>query len=446
MADDPTFRFPRTNDPFRRAAEPRSNEAPDASDPLAELARLIGKSDPYAQFGVTHQRQTEQPQAYPASSYVDENWRQAASGARSDGPRDQYQTPRAPAPSYGETDDWRSESEDRYSASRFEPDMHVDAADDGREPAEERKSDHYFDDAAPGEPHDEHIDEQIYDDPPRARRRGGLATALALVGCAMLGTAGAYGYRSYYGQAPTGAPPPVIAAESSPSKIIPSSGLDSQSGKVIQERLANAGKEQLVTTQEEPVALKDLGTQASPRVILPAPVAPLPPGSSPTASSGPGSSEPKKVRTLTIHPDGADVSGRPVDTQRTPSSAAAKPPAPARSSGGPLSLAPQASEPAPAQRTRTATLPPSPAGGGGGNYVQLSSQKSEAEAQASFRNLQAKYPNELGGRQGVIRRADLGSKGVFYRTMVGPFASAVEANQFCANFKALGAHCVVPNN
>ena len=36
----------------------------------------------------------------------------------------------------------------------------------------------------------------MYDDPPPARRRGGLVTALALIGCAMLGTAGAYGYRS----------------------------------------------------------------------------------------------------------------------------------------------------------------------------------------------------------------------------------------------------------
>jgi hypothetical protein len=78
--------------------------------------------------------------------------------------------------------------------------------------------------------------------------------------------------------------------------------------------------------------------------------------------------------------------------------------------------------------------------------VQLSSQKSEAEAQSSFRSLQAKFPTELGGLQPVIRRADLGSKGVFYRTMVGPFASAQDAGQFCANYKAAGGQCVVPNN
>ena len=78
--------------------------------------------------------------------------------------------------------------------------------------------------------------------------------------------------------------------------------------------------------------------------------------------------------------------------------------------------------------------------------MQLSSQKTEAEATSSFRSLQAKFPDELGGKNPIIRRADLGTKGVFYRTMVGPFASVQEANQFCASFKAAGGNCVVPNN
>jgi hypothetical protein len=78
--------------------------------------------------------------------------------------------------------------------------------------------------------------------------------------------------------------------------------------------------------------------------------------------------------------------------------------------------------------------------------VQLSSQRSEAEAQAAFRSLQAKFPNELGGRHPIIKRADLGSKGVYYRTMVGPFSSSREASQFCSNYKAAGGQCVVPTN
>ncbi len=59
--------------------------------------------------------------------------------------------------------------------------------------------------------------------------------------------------------------------------------------------------------------------------------------------------------------------------------------------------------------------------------VQLSSQRTENDAHATFRSLQAKFPNELGNRQVIIRRADLGSKGIVYRTNVGPFATAQEA-------------------
>ena len=443
MADDPRFRLPRTSEPFRRAAEPRSNHETGASDPLAELARLIGKSDPYAQFGITQQRETEQPRVHGAPSYEDEHWRNAPSAPRSDRLRDQRRHHES-APGYDEKDAWALEREEGHADSRFEPDMQVDAAEDVREPAQGHESEHYFEDPDASEAYEE----QIYDDPPRAHRRSGLATALALIGCAMLGTAAAYAYRSYSSPGQSSAPPPVIAAEASPNKIVPSSGQDPQLGKVIQERVANAGKEQLVTTQEEPVTLKELGTQASPRVVLPAPVAPVQPGSSPAASANAGSGEPKRVRTLTIHPDGTDVSGRPVDaTARTPSSAA-KPAPPPRSSGGPLSLDPQSRDPAPAPaaRTRTATLPQGSGAGSGGYFVQLSSQKSEAEAQTSLRNLQAKYPNELGGQPGVIRRVDLGSKGVFYRAMVGPFASSAEASQFCANYKGLGGHCIVPSD
>ena len=91
-------------------------------------------------------------------------------------------------------------------------------------------------------------------------RHGGLATALALIGCAMLGTAGAYAYRSYYGNPSSTQPPPVITADSStPTKIVPASAGDPQSSKAVQDRVATPASEQIVSKQEEPVALKELG-------------------------------------------------------------------------------------------------------------------------------------------------------------------------------------------
>ena len=78
--------------------------------------------------------------------------------------------------------------------------------------------------------------------------------------------------------------------------------------------------------------------------------------------------------------------------------------------------------------------------------VQVSSQKNEADAQASYRALQSKFPNVLGSRSPVIKRVDLGDKGVYYRAMVGPFGTPEEAAQFCGNLKTAGGQCIVQRN
>jgi cell division septation protein DedD len=111
-------------------------------------------------------------------------------------------------------------------------------------------------------------------------------------------------------------------------------------------------------------------------------------------------------------------------------------------SNAPLSLAPPGGSPQP---SRLASAPAN-IGASGGFTVQVSSQRSEAEAQTAFRGLQAKFPNELGGRQPIIRRADLGDKGTFYRAQVGPFATSEQASEFCGSLKAAGGQCVVQRN
>ena len=95
-----------------------------------------------------------------------------------------------------------------------------------------------------------------------------------------------------------------------------------------------------------------------------------------------------------------------------------------------------------------ATPPPTAAASAAadGYVVQLSSQRSEADAQASFRSLQQKFPSQLGGRTAIVRRADLGAKGIYYRAMTGPFASAGDADQFCSSLKAAGGQCIIQRN
>jgi cell division septation protein DedD len=83
---------------------------------------------------------------------------------------------------------------------------------------------------------------------------------------------------------------------------------------------------------------------------------------------------------------------------------------------------------------------------GSGYAVQVTSERSEKRAQATFRSLQAKYPNQLNGREPLIRRADLGAAGIYYRALVGPFASAERAAKLCRGLKAAGGDCIIQKN
>jgi cell division septation protein DedD len=118
-----------------------------------------------------------------------------------------------------------------------------------------------------------------------------------------------------------------------------------------------------------------------------------------------------------------------------------------------MSLSPdsaQASLPPPEPRTRAAAAAPaqtastSDTAAEGRFMVQVSSQKTEADAQASFRALQKKFPDALGSQSPLIKRADLGDKGTVYRAMVGPFASRDEAVKFCMSYKSAGGQCYIP--
>jgi len=46
----------------------------------------------------------------------------------------------------------------------------------------------------------------------------------------------------------------------------------------------------------------------------------------------------------------------------------------------------------------------------------------------------------------MSRRAELGSKGTFYRAMVGPFGSSGEASEFCNGLKRAGGQCIILRN
>jgi hypothetical protein len=495
MADDQIQKTYRASQPPVRNAS--GNAAPSPSDPLAELARLIGQNDPFGEYGRGRgdAAQAEAPAAYAqapesdvhadaASRYADER----CSGVPTYGD-DQYPPepasvgsflpPPAPPPQYAHEDF----GDATYAAEAY---------------GQGEQGPYYPNTASSGAE-----EEHFYDDAPPRRRLGIIAIA-AVFALAVIGTVGAFGYRALFGSSAPSGPPPVIKAETTPSKIVPAAdSKDPKSSKLIYDRVNNNGQnEKIVSREEQPVDIKDkpVGT------VLPQGQS-APGGSMRQSALGSGvvGVEPKKIHTIAIHPNQAagSASGQPPVAASAPApmpapapahaqpAPPAKPPraaaepaprpvahaeAPARHaaapSNAPLSLSPNASAPArTAQRSvRTAAVAATPtriaparavapthtaptraaaptriapAASSGGYAVQIASRHNEADAKVSFHSLQAKYPRQLGGRQPLIRRVDLGAKGIYYRAMVGPFGSAEEASKLCSSLKAAGGQCLI---
>jgi hypothetical protein len=462
------------------------------NDPLAELARLIGQTDPFGTMGRANQQipprardpypppvaddgppsgpppwmqrairqeipeRNEQPPDYPSQEYPSQEYPSSVH------PLHRYATPVVPpAPDYHQTPSF-ADAEPEPDPSRYDdalygqPDPGVQglqhdsvyAADDayafqdGYDGAEER---------AP-------------------RRGGGMFTVIVVLALAVVGTGAAFAYRTYVGS-PRSGEPPIIRADATPTKSIPVPG--DGSAKVPDRMSAGDGTEKIVPREEAPV---DVNSKAGPRVVFP----PLNQNANPpsAASVAPGNqqalanagngtlpnNEPRKIRTLTVRGDQPDGAAAPVGSAPPPPPPTKPAPAPAArttapananaSINAPLSLAPQSSQPVAAadSHSRVATTTPpqvAPGGGGssGGYVVQVSSQRNEADAQASYRVLQGKYPSVLGSQSVLVKRVDLGEKGVYYRAFAGPFSSVDQATQVCNNLKAAGGpQCLIQRN
>jgi len=471
MADDQSQRT-------YRASEPPPARGPgktSGSDPLAELARLIGQTDPFGEYGREVARRSSGSQSaaradwnqplgtsYTAQYGGDVRAPEPAPRYAGEGHHAPPSTPASPFQDYGNQNYERQP----YQPQPLPGGTDLYEAGQGAQrfpPGESDYQQDFYDETAP-------VEDEYYEDTQPSRRRIVVMAIAGVAALAVIGTAGAFGYRALVGSSGSAKPPPVIKADTTPSKIVPAAtGKDTQSNKLITERVNERGQsEKLVSREEQPL---DRPTA----VAL----------SGPALGSGVVTSEPKKVRTIAIHPDqpvgdaapsSMSAAAAPSRSAPAPRVAAAAPrpapettadaeenapaarPAPSRqsapaSSNAPLSLnpngAPSRAAPAPAPAQTAAVAPQAPAAastGGAGSYVQVSSQRSESEAQAAFRGLQAKFPDQLGNRQPSIHKVDLGAKGTYYRAMVGPFANAGEASQLCSSLKAAGGQCLVQRN
>jgi sporulation related protein len=437
MAEDTRYRSDDARESDRQDRPDVAHEP--SNDPLTELARLIGQSDPFgeprgrrAHLDAQDDRPAPGWLARPSDSPADDHAGHAdhSYAERSYGAYRQHDPQHDPSYDHDPAQDAYTR-EDRYA--------HVDHA-DARYAGEAYA--HGDDRYRVAPPAADYESEDYYDDghlPPRGeddgllhgRRRGGLITVAAVVGLAVIGTAGAFGYRAFTGPS-AASPPPVIKADPTPAKTTPAAPTADAQDKPFQDRVGNPGTvqtERIVPREEAPVS-----QPVPPAAVAPWPTPPAPRAAAPVAPVAPAPADAtKRVRTETIRMS-------PAGEVTATTKAAATPPARAAKQNGPMAIAPEA--PAPSTRTAARTAPAAD----GAYVVQVSAQKTESEAQSSYRALQAKYPAVLGGREPTIRRADLGDKGVYYRAQIGGFASAGEATAFCDNLKAAGGQCIVQKN
>jgi hypothetical protein len=485
MADGSSYRSARTGGLPPRRDEPSGDPAREAlSDPLAELARLIGQDEA---FGAIVRNSREEPRAEPArpAEAPPPQWR-----ARAAQPQPAWRDDRPSAPAADGAGRYAGRSMDAQprAPAAYEHDTSAAApahdAHDHVEHAGEQASDPGHgqapsapghDDAAgeyygeDGEGHDGHYEgSDEYADAEPERRRGGLVIVASVIGLALVGTAGAFGYWAWSAGPGGHGEPPLIKADTTPNKVVPATqAADNAGNKRIYDRFGGdkgASAERVVPREEAPVDVP-----APPRQVYPSaggvygPAPNQPPPSAPPAPAAttaapapaapaaqptgvPSSSAPHVVRTETIRPNqmAANDLGQPVAPALATTPPAAPAPAAAAPAkqpakfkqGTPVALAPSGDAPTPIHSA-------SPSGG---YVVQLSAQRSEEDALASFKALATKYAAVFGDRQPLIKRADIPGKGVYYRANVGPFATHDQASQFCSNLKIAGGQCIVQKN
>jgi len=281
------------------------------------------------------------------------------------------------------------------------------------------------------------------------RGRSAFMVASALLGAIALGGALAYAYKQSGGSMASG-DTPIVTADARPVKEAPDQPGGKEfphKNKLIYDRLTNGDapeSERLVPRQED-VAVPAL-PPATATAGLPAPVASTDLANPATAEAANGAEDdggPRKVKTLVVRPDGSVEA--PPAAQATQQAAAAGAPAQAAPAGAmpvpaPEIPAPAAAAPAPAQVAAVNPKPaPAPAPAADTKYVvQVGSKKSQTDALATFADIQQKYPKLLANYRPIVQKANLGSKGTWYRLRVGPIDDKSEAYKLCGQLKSQG--------
>lgn len=330
-------------------------------------------------------------------------------------------------------------------------------------------------------------DEFDYED----EKRGGgrkMMIAAALVGAVVVSGGLAYGYLAYSG-GNDGGGTPVVKSESQPSKFKPIDAggkkfahtdskvlgrlNDGSSATETSGATNEDGSPRKVTTM---IVGRDGSIVPSTGVSAPPPGSAAPAGSGPVVVTPPAASP---VPGLTIV-DGFGGRGGPVaPVASAPPQAAPTRVAPVNTAPPPVAAAPAKvqvisradprradpvdadPEPQPQARQKPAERPvekkpvrqaavaagsmtdAAPSSGGASGFVAVlasipESGSSRIEALKQFADLQQRYPSQLRNKTPDVQSASVAGKGSYHRLVAGPPGSRQQANELCAELKAVG--------
>ncbi|MBM3578278.1 MAG: SPOR domain-containing protein [Alphaproteobacteria bacterium] len=253
----------------------------------------------------------------------------------------------------------------------------------------------------------------------------------------------------------------TIVAPEGPVKVKPSAEAEASapdgSGALVLDRKEQAPVQKVVANQEQAV---DPSVAPNAAQLGNGPVD-LPHEPPPAAIAGP-----KKVKTVTVRPDGTRVDNAALP----PAVAVASRPAPeaappATTSGGaaatttpasaakPTATPPKIAKPKPAA-PKVASAEPTEAADAdagqaaslskGGFAVQFGAADSEDDARALMKTIVGKYRAELGGLKPTFKMATVNDKTVYRVRVAG--VSKESANAICSKVKATGGACFVAGN
>jgi SPOR domain len=352
----------------------------ESGDPLAELARLIGQTDPFAAQGRPSERpaaapaptQAYQDDGYPQDDYQQDfaepaplaqpgppSWMRRANVQPQPAPEPDYPVavspvhplhryaaePAAPEPDFHQPQAYqdRAYQDQAYQDQAYHQDQAYAAPYEQPDPAryddalygrlESGEQDFQREPAYPDDPYAFQSDYPEADlDEPR-KSRGGMMTVAAILALAVVGTGAAFAYKTYIGS-PRSCEPPIIKADNTPTKIVPAP--TDPSAKVPDRMVSGDGSEKIVPREEAPVDVN--AKAAGPRVVFPPlnpnanppPVASVSPSTIPPPSAGPipsngtmPSSAPRSIKTVAVRGDQTDTS-----TPQAAAPSAAKPASP----------------------------------------------------------------------------------------------------------------------